>query len=206
MNGENKSKSTLSIQLIPFLVVLLIIVSFFAGGLWTKLKSNEKKDTSGDTTQEQTKETEQTQEQTQTPTALTPDGTEGTFSYQNALEICKEDGKPVIYLFSTTWCPHCTWVGETFDKVAKEYIGQGKIMAYHWELDTNDNTLTEEKESAVSTDASAAYKKFNPNGSIPTFVFGCKYWRVGNGHESADDLAAEEQEFRDLIDKIVASN
>src|SRR3990172_10780878 len=52
------------------------------------------------------------------------------------------DGRPVIRLFSTTWCPHCQWIKETYERVAKEYADAGKIVAYHWELDINDDTLT----------------------------------------------------------------
>lgn len=119
-------------------------------------------------------------------------------------EICKQDGKPVIYLFSTSWCPHCQWIKPTFDKVAKEYVAQGKIKAYHWELDENDDTLTEEKESQVPQEAQAIYKEFNPRGSIPTFVFGCKYYRIGNGHESAGTVEDEEKELRALIDYLIS--
>ncbi|OQA36837.1 MAG: hypothetical protein BWY53_00258 [Parcubacteria group bacterium ADurb.Bin326] len=126
-----------------------------------------------------------------------------TFDQKKGATICKEGGKPVVYLFSTTWCPHCTWVKDTFDKVVAEYVKAGKIAAYHWELDTNDNTLTSAKETSVPADAQAVYQEFNPSGSIPTFVIGCKYFRVGNGHEAADDLAAEEKELRAAIDAVL---
>ena len=49
----------------------------------------------------------------------------------------------------------------------------------------------------------AIFKEFNPQGSIPTFVFGCKYYRVGNGYEQQDDKAAEEAEFRAVFDELV---
>lgn len=137
-----------------------------------------------------------------TPEPETPE-TLGTFYVDSEAEICTEEGKPVVYLFSTTWCPHCTWIIDTFDSTMKEYVDAGDIAAYHWELDTNDNTLTEETEAAVPDEHKAVYQQFNPRGSIPTFVFGCKYYRIGNGHERADDLAAEEQEFRDLIAKML---
>lgn len=126
-----------------------------------------------------------------------------TFDQKKGATICKEDGKPVVYLFSTTWCPHCTWVASTFDKVVNEYVKAGKIAAYHWELDTNDNTLTSAKETSIPSGAQAVYQEFNPSGSIPTFVIGCKYFRVGNGHEAADDLAAEEKELRAAIDAVL---
>ena len=48
------------------------------------------------------------------------------------------------------------------------------------------------------------FKKYNPKGSIPTFVFGCKYVRVGNGYERDDDLASEAAEFRAVIEDLIA--
>lgn len=113
------------------------------------------------------------------------------------------DGKPIIRLFSTTWCPHCVWIKPTFDRVAKEYVDAGKIVAYHWELDTGDNTLTNETETSVPASEQAVFQKFNPNQSIPTFVFGGKYWRIGNGYEQSQDLQKEEQEFRTVIDELI---
>jgi len=133
---------------------------------------------------------------------VTAPGIETFYQKKNAT-ICKEGGKPIVYLFSTTWCPHCQWVKDTFDKVVKEYVKAGKIVAYHWELDTNDNTLTSAKESSVPVKDKAVYQEFNPSGSIPTFVIGCKYFRIGNGHEAANDLAAEEKELRAAIDAVL---
>ncbi len=117
--------------------------------------------------------------------------------------ICTEDGKPVVYLFSTTWCPHCTWITDTFNSVAQEYVDAGKIVAYHWEIDIGDDTLTDEVETEVPAEHMSIYRQFNPGGSIPTFVFGCQYSRIGNGHEQANDLAAEDAEFRQLFDKLI---
>jgi len=129
-------------------------------------------------------------------------GSAGTF-YEVDNPICKDGGKPIIRLFSTTWCPHCQWVSSTFDKVAKDYVKKGKIVAHHWQLDTNDDTLTTEVEKAVPNEEGVIYNQFNPGGSIPTFVFGCRYYRIGNGYERQNDLAAEEKEFREIIDKLL---
>lgn len=126
-----------------------------------------------------------------------------TFSEKKGAEICKEDGKPVVYLFSTTWCPHCQWIGSTFDSVVKKYVDEGKIVAYHWDVDVNDNTLTSEKETVVPAKDLAIYKEFNPGGSIPTFVFGCKYSRIGNGFEQRNDLKSEIAEFEALIKDMI---
>ena len=130
-------------------------------------------------------------------------GTEGTFLYNDELQLCTTDGKPNIYLFSTTWCPHCEWIGETYEDLVKQYVAEGKINAYHWELDIKDDTLTVQKEGVVPVEMEAIFKQYNPKGSIPTFVFGCKYWRVGNGYEAENNLQAEEDEFRKTIDMLV---
>jgi thiol-disulfide isomerase/thioredoxin len=134
---------------------------------------------------------------TNTPAVL---GELQTFTEYDS-DICKEDGKPVVYLFSTTWCPHCTWISDTFDSWAK--ANSDKITAYHWELDTNDNTLTEAVETEVPSDHNSVYETFNPNGSIPTFVFGCRYGRVGNGFESEDDLEKEKAAFDAIVKEII---
>lgn len=129
-----------------------------------------------------------------------------TFSMKQDAQICEEKGKPVVYLFSTTWCPHCVWVKDTFDKVAKEYVAAGKIVAYHWEIDTNDDTLTSAVETSFPAAAQAIYQEFEPAGHIPAFVIGCKYFRVGNGYEKPqNDLVAEEKELRAAIDAVVAN-
>lgn len=120
--------------------------------------------------------------------------------------LCKDGNKPIVRLFSTTWCPHCQWIKTSFDKVMSEYVAKGKIVAYHWELDTFDNTLTKEVEKEVPASEEAIYNEFNPNGSIPTFVFGCRYYRIGNAFEREGDsgLPKEEQEFKDLIESMLA--
>lgn len=117
--------------------------------------------------------------------------------------ICTEDGKPVIKLFSTTWCPHCKWISATFDNVVKEYVDNGQIVASHWELDKGEDTLTAEIENGIPESELEIYKKYNPKGGVPTYVFGCKYVRIGNGYEKQNDLQAEEDEFRTVIEELL---
>lgn len=116
-----------------------------------------------------------------------------TFQIKQGAQICQQDGKPVIRLFSTAWCPHCVWIKDTYETVIKEYQGRGLIVGYHWELDTDE----------VPDEEMAIYQEFNPRGSIPTFIFGCKYWRIGNGYEQEDDLASEQAEFRAIIESLI---
>jgi thiol-disulfide isomerase/thioredoxin len=117
--------------------------------------------------------------------------------------ICTEDGKPIIRMFSTTMCPHCRWINETFNGVMEEYIKQDKIVAYHWDADIGNNQFTLEKESVVPESEIAWLQKANPEMSVPTYVFGCKYWRVGNPYENANDLDAEAAEFKAVIEKLL---
>lgn len=121
--------------------------------------------------------------------------------------ICKKDGKPIIRLFTTSWCPHCNWIKETFDKVVKEYINKKKIVAYHWVLDqgNEDDTLTPKKEGSVPSSEMEIFQEFNPYGSIPTFVFGCRYYRIGNAYEREGEsgLLKEEKEFKEIIEKLL---
>ena len=120
-------------------------------------------------------------------------------------EICKNaDGKPIIRVFSTTTCPHCQWIKETLDGVLREYQDAGMIEAHHYEVDIKDDLLTDEKETKIALEELEVFKKYS-TGGVPTFVFGCKYTRIGNGHEKKDDgLSLEEAEFRAVIDSLIA--
>lgn len=129
-------------------------------------------------------------------------GSIGTFSKTDG-EICKQDGKPIIRLFSTSTCPHCVWIKDTFDKVAKEYVNKGKIKAYHWVMDQGDDILTTVKESQVPDSEMQVLAQFDVDGYVPAFVFGCQYFRIGTGYESANDLKKEEAEFRKIIDELL---
>jgi thiol-disulfide isomerase/thioredoxin len=126
-----------------------------------------------------------------------------TFSELN-LDICTNDeGKPIIRLFSTTWCPHCQWIKGTYDNTIMEYVNAGFIEAHHWEVDTRDDALTAGVEGVIPQSEVNVFRTYNEQGSIPTFIFGCKYYRVGNGYESQNDLASEEAEFRAIIEALI---
>jgi len=138
-------------------------------------------------------------------TIITIDNTKAnpgsSFLVMNGAEICTENGKPIIRKFATTWCPHCKWIKETYEEVLNDY--EGEIVAYLWELDTGDNALTPEVETAVPRIEKAILTKFNPKNSIPTFIFGCKYYRIGNAFEEQNNLAAEKAEFEAIIEKLL---
>jgi len=140
------------------------------------------------------------------PSEIEPSSIQTFSSVPGTEEACTEDGKPVIRLYSTTWCPHCQWIGSTFDAVVKMYVDEGLIVAHHWEVDTGDDTLTSQVENGVPDSETAIFNGINPQESIPTFVFGCKYYRIGNGYEKEDDLESEVAEFKAVIEALINEN
>ena len=127
-----------------------------------------------------------------------------SFLVKEDAEVCTHDGKPIIRKFATTWCPHCKWVKGIYTKVVNEYVEQDKIIAYLWNLDKNDDALTTKKETTIPATEHTIHKEFNEQQGIPTFVFGCKYYRIGNAFEKENNVAAEEAEFRAVIEKVLA--
>lgn len=126
-------------------------------------------------------------------------------------EVCLVEGKIPIILYSTTKCPHCVWVGPAFDEVAQEYADSDKLVFRHWQLDLKDDTLTEEAEGELPANVLSDYLSFNPDGTVPTFVFGCKYLRVGTGYENyqggfqtQEGFEKEKEEFRQVIEELLA--
>ncbi len=121
----------------------------------------------------------------------------------NGGEICTIDGKPVIRMYSTTTCPHCSWIKGTFDDMAREYVSQGKLAAMHWELDVRDDSLTLQKENSIPQEEIDLFLSNSNGGGVPTYVMGCRYSRLGNAHEGQGGLPAEEAEFRALIEHLI---
>ncbi len=121
-----------------------------------------------------------------------------SFKMSNEL-LCKKDGKPIIGFFSTSDCKACDWVRPAFNAAVKEYADKGLIIAYNWQLDTGDDLMTSGKEKSVPKEEFEIYKKFSQD-SVPAFVFGCKYYRIGNYYDSIED---EEMEFRAMIQKLL---
>jgi hypothetical protein len=83
-----------------------------------------------------------------------------------------------------------------------EYVNRSQIIAYHWEMDIDDDTLRDEK-IPVPESEKEVFRKFNPGGGVPTFVFGSRFYRIGNGYEREKDLDAEKAEFRAVIEEVI---
>jgi len=107
-------------------------------------------------------------------TAKESGSTLGFFSVSSD-EICREEGKPIIYFFGSQSCPHCRWEHPLIQKVADKFKKQ---ISFHDNMD-------KEADSAV-------FQKYS-TGGVPTLVLGCKYFRVGSGENSG-----EEKELQNL--------
>lgn len=90
-------------------------------------------------------------------------------------EICKENGKPIIYFFGSQGCSYCKWEHPIIKAVAEKFTD---FIVFHDNMDTNEDM-----------DIFSEYS----TGGVPTLVLGCKYSRVGAGVQ-----AGEEQESNDL--------
>ncbi len=66
-----------------------------------------------------------------------------------------------------------------------------------------DDTLTTANEGTMPPSEEAVFQQFSPNSNVPAFVFGCKYYRIGNQFESQKDLNAEEAEFTRVIEELL---
>jgi len=78
-------------------------------------------------------------------------------------EICSKDGKPLVYFFGSTTCPHCQWEKPVMEKVAQKF---SKEIDFHEDID-----------SQTDMDVFQKYSDINP-GYVPFLVLGCKYARV----------------------------
>jgi hypothetical protein len=122
------------------------------------------------------------------------------------IEICTNGkGRPLIYLFSSSTCPHCQWGGGVYDFIVKYYAASGLIEAHHYDIISGDDLLTEEIETAIPADMLELYHRGSPNDLVPYYGFGCEYDRVGNGFEKENDLEAEGEEMRRVIEDLVQS-
>lgn len=114
--------------------------------------------------------------------------------------ICKENGKVIIRLFSTTKNSASKWISQTFNEVVNEY--KDDIAAYHWQLDTGDNTLTTDFiEEGIPEEEVGIFQQYNPKSTVPTYVFGCKYIRIGNVYKTLEE---EKAEFKRIIEALLA--
>ena len=97
-------------------------------------------------------------------------------------ELCTEDGKPIVYYFGSSGCPHCRWEHPIIQEVAKQF---GDAISFHDLMDKQEEMEVFQK-----------YFDIN-RGGIPFIVLGCQYARVGSGERMGEE--AEKQALTELI-------
>lgn len=162
----------------PILVVLLVVASFLVGMFWTRIRYLEQ----GKAPEEIAQATPAPEEEGAVLGELA--STIGDFLITED-EVCQEDGKPIVYLFGSSSCPHCSWEHPIFEKVTAKFADQ---IALHDNMDTQDDIDVFQKYSQIN------------RGGIPFLVLGCRYVRVGSGENAGE--AGEEENLTALICKL----
>lgn len=151
-----------------YLTILIIVVLAGAGGFfWTKRKLADEPPANNEKVVASPAPT--AQPEPNFPKTL------GDFLITNE-EVCKKDGKPIVYFFGSTSCPHCVWQKPVMKKVVEKF---GKEIEYHENID-----------SQTDSDVFAKYSNVNP-GYVPFLVLGCKYARVGSGETTGEEKEME---------------
>lgn len=106
-------------------------------------------------------------------------------------EICQENGKPAVYFFGSSGCPHCVWEKPIAQKVFAKFKDQ---ISYHENFDSDKDGEVFQK-----------YSDINP-GYVPFLILGCKYARVGAGEnlgkDDAESKKLEEEALTAILCKL----
>jgi thiol-disulfide isomerase/thioredoxin len=115
-------------------------------------------------------------------TSAAPAGTitRGNFTQVNDASVCTENGKPIVYFFGSSTCPHCQWEKPVIEAVAKSF---GNAISFHENIDSSADQ--------------AVFTIYDSSGAVPAVVLGCKYYRVGSGEGSGS--AVETADLTKLI-------
>ncbi|HOI60077.1 MAG TPA: thioredoxin family protein [Candidatus Pacearchaeota archaeon] len=98
---------------------------------------------------------------------------DGNFLVKENAEIITEDGKPVVFLFASSTCPHCEWEKPVLKAVLDQFEDQ---VIYKVREDT-----TEDQD---------VYNQFG-SGGVPLVVLGGKYYREGAGENFGEEKEKE---------------
>ncbi|MDD3046424.1 MAG: hypothetical protein PHH88_02005 [Candidatus Pacebacteria bacterium] len=94
---------------------------------------------------------------------------DGSFLVRENAEIITEDGKPVIYLFTSSTCPHCEWEKPVIQAVVDTF---GDNVVYKLREDTAEDQNV--------------YTQYG-NGGVPLVLIGGKYYREGAGENFGEE-------------------
>ncbi|MGB9637370.1 MAG: hypothetical protein ACPLY7_01050, partial [Microgenomates group bacterium] len=116
-------------KLLSIIVLVLVLAAGAGGFFWTKerLAGGEMK-VKGDSS---IPASTPTSAPTSQPTPSYP-SIIGSFLVTDK-EVCTKDGRPLVYFFGSSSCPHCMWEKPIIEKVAKEFV---KEIDFHENIDS----------------------------------------------------------------------
>jgi len=112
---------------------------------------------------------------------------EGGFKEIENQKVCREKGKPIVYFFSSSHCPHCLWEKPIIEGVVSKFKNYISFRS-------NIDGLGKDKE---------VFEKYS-DGGVPLLVLGCKYYRLGSGENIGKEQ--EKEILTKLICKITDNN
>lgn len=166
---------------LKYLMIFLLVGLAAAGGFWWT-----KKNLTGSGEKIKGTQAEVTSAPKQEPAPNYPK-TLGDFLVTER-EICLENGKPIVYFFGSSSCPHCVWEKPIAQKVFARFKDQ---IAYHENFDSDKDG-----------DVFQKYSDINP-GYVPFLVLGCKYIRVGAGENLGKDDAESQKLEEEALTAII---
>jgi hypothetical protein len=132
-----------------------------------------------------------------------------TFLTKPGLPICTDTVNstrplPIIRMYSSAVCDTCQLIQPIFRKVAEDYTSKGLVKAKLWDMAREDDLMTPAYEGTVPGDEQLLFFQYS-QGAVPTFIFGCKYYRISIGYDftSPDFEEKEEAEFREVINQLL---
>jgi len=118
-------------------------------------------------------------------------------------EICTEDGKPIIRMFSQDWCGSCEDIRPVYYDTVRDYHDQGLVLGRLWQIDNRDDLFTPGVDGSFPNSELMIFIDFNPQQSYPTFVFGCKYYLIGTPGMSSGWEIRYENEFIEVMNILI---
>ncbi|MFA5431314.1 MAG: hypothetical protein WC319_00305 [Candidatus Paceibacterota bacterium] len=111
---------------------------------------------------------------------------DGGFRKLNSVEVCNENGKPLVYFFGLNSSSDSNWEYPVFKDVVSQFKDS---ISFH------DNFLLE---NGLNKDQDV-FSKYS-EGNVPVLIIGCKYYRVGSGQGIGEEK--EKQILKNLMCEI----
>lgn len=117
---------------------------------------------------------------------LTPASGVLTINGYKNIENAGITGKPLVYFFGTTWCPHCGWERPLFVNATSNFgtwsgIQESDLSGAIFTSDYITVKAYEIDKEQPSAEDMKVFQHYSPGGNIPLLIFGGKYFRIGSG-------------------------